>query len=174
MKRAAVLFLFTAVMLSLAACSIQSSVPNMDAAETNAESTSNGARRSPLAETSEEPAQPQTLTLSIDGTPVAVRWADNETVSELLAAARNGAIVVSTTRYGGFEQVGSLPQSFSRNDVQMTTQPGDIVLYSGDQLVVFFGSNTWSYTRLGQIEGLSVDALTALLDKDSTPIEIKL
>ena len=110
--------------------------------------------------------------LSIDGTAVTVQWEDNETVSELFAAAQNGAIVVSASRYGGFEQVGSLPQSFPRSDVQMTTQPGDIVLYSGNQLVIFFGSNSWSYTRLGHIEGLSTDELTALLDKDIVVIEI--
>ena len=91
----------------------------------------------------------------------------------MLTAAQNGAIEVSASRYGGFEQVGSLPQSFSRNDVQTTTQPGDIVLYSGNQLVIFFGSNSWSYTRLSHIEGLFTDELTALLDKDVAVIEIK-
>ena len=121
----------------------------------------------------EEPAQMPTLMLSIDGTPVTVQWEDNETVSELLTTAQNGAIEVSASRYGGFEQVGSLPQSFSRNDVQTTTQPGDIVLYSGNQLVIFFGFNSWSYTRLGHIEELSTDELTALLDKDIAVIEIK-
>ena len=90
----------------------------------------------------------------------------------MLTAAQNGAIEVFASRYGGFEQVGSLSQSFSRNDVQTTTQPGDIVLYSGNQLVIFFGSNSWSYTRLSHIEGLSTDELTALLDKDVAFIEI--
>ena len=120
----------------------------------------------------EEPAQMPTLMLSIDGTPVTVLWEDNETVSELLAAAQNSTIVVPASRYGGFEQVGSLPQSFSRNDVQTTTQPGDIVLYSGNQLVIFFGSNSWSYTRLGHIEGLSTDELTAMLDQDTVTLEL--
>lgn len=91
----------------------------------------------------------------------------------MLTAAQNGAIEVFASRYGGFEQAGSLSQSFSRNDVQTTTQPGDIVLYSGNQLVIFFGSNSWSYTRLSHIEGLSTDELTALLDKDVAVIEIK-
>ena len=71
------------------------------------------------------------------------------------------------------EQVGSLPQNFSRNDVQITTEPGDIVLYSGNQLVIFFGSNSWSYTKLGHIEGLSEQELSELLDTDSAVIEIK-
>lgn len=120
----------------------------------------------------EESAQVPTLMLSIDGTPVTVLWEDNETVSELLTAAQNGAIEVSASRYGGFEQVGSLPQSFSRNDVQTTTQPGDIVLYSGNQLVIFFGSNSWSYTRIGHIEDLSADELTSLLNRDTVSIGV--
>ena len=120
----------------------------------------------------EKPAQMPTLMLSIDGTPVTVLWEDNETVSELLTAAQNGAIEVSASRYGGFEQVGSLPQSFSRSDAQMTTQPGDIVLYSGNQLVIFFGSNSWSYTRLGHVNGMSSEELSDLLNKDMVMIEL--
>ena len=81
---------------------------------------------------------------------------------------------MNTTAYGGFEQVGSLPQSFSRGDTQMTAQPGDIVRYSGNQLVVFFGSNSWSYTKLGHINDLSADELTVLLDKDQTVIELQI
>ena len=120
----------------------------------------------------EEPAQMPTLMLSIDGTPVTVLWEDNETVSELFTAVQNGAIEVSASRYGGFEQVGSLPQSFSRNDVQTTTQPGDIVLYSGNQLVIFFGSNSWSNTRLGHVNGMSSEGLSDLLNKNVVMIEL--
>ena len=56
----------------------------------------------------------------------------------------------------------------------MTAQPGDIVLYSGNQLVVFFGSNSWSYTQLGQINDLSAHELTVLLGKDQTVIELQI
>lgn len=67
-----------------------------------------------------------------------------------------------------------MPQSFSRSDVQMTTQPGDVVLYSGNQLVVFFGSNSWSYTKLGHINGLSADELAVLLDKERAVIGLQI
>ena len=113
------------------------------------------------------------LFLTIDGTAVDSQWENNAAVSELYALAQND-ITVNTSAYGGFEQVGSLPQSFSRSDVQMTTQPGDVVLYSGNQLVVFFGSNSWSYTKLGHINGLSADELAALLDKEQTVIKLQL
>ena len=113
------------------------------------------------------------LFLTIDGTAVDIQWENNAAVSELYALAQN-TITVNTSAYGGFEQVGSLPQSFSRSDAQMTTQPGDVVLYSGNQLVVFFGSNSWSYTKLGHINGLSADELAALLDKEQTVIKLQL
>ena len=70
--------------------------------------------------------------------------------------------------------MGSLPQSFTRNDVQMTAQTGDIVLYSGNQLVLFFGKNSWSYTKLGHIEGLSDDEITELLGGNTAVIEIEM
>ena len=56
----------------------------------------------------------------------------------------------------------------------MTAQPGDIVLYSGNQLVVFFSSNSWSYTKSGHVNDLSADELTVLLDKDQTVIELQI
>ena len=117
-------------------------------------------------------ASKQVLTLTIDGMAVDVQWEDNDTVSELLDYVKDAPIVVHTSAYGGFEQVGNFPQSFSRNDVQMTTEPGDIVLYSGDQLVVFFGSNTWSYTKLGHIN-LAVEKLAELLGGESAVVEFK-
>ena len=121
----------------------------------------------------ELPAEPETLVLSINGTVLDVQWEENETVAELLAYVQNENIVVNTTIYGGFEQVGSLPRSFSRNDAQMTTGPGDIVLYSGNQLVLFFGSNSWSYTKLGHIKGMSAEELSELLGADSAIVELK-
>ena len=113
------------------------------------------------------------LFLTIDGTAVDIQWENNAAVAELYALAQN-VVTVNTSAYGGFEQVGSLPRSFSRSDVQMTTQPGDIVLYSGNQLVVFFGSNSWSYTKLGHINSLSADELAVLLDKEQTVIELQI
>ena len=198
MRHSLFFYLLAVMTFLLTACSMQSPEADRSAVDASTESVSNNATQSgvskepdelpakedenkvenpePSTETDvpveEEPAQMPTLMLSIDGTPVTVLWEDNETVSELLTAVQNGAIEVSASRYGGFEQVGSLPQSFSRNDVQTTTQPGDIVLYSGNQLFIFFGSNSWSYTRLGHIDGLSTDELTALLDQDTVTFEL--
>lgn len=124
-------------------------------------------------ETDPEEENMQELTLIINGEAVDVVWESNQAVAELLACAREESVVVSTTRYGDFEQVGGLPQSFSRDDVQTTTEPGDIVLYAGNQLVLFYGSNTWSYTMLGHIQGKTQEELADLLGGGSAVVELK-
>ena len=92
----------------------------------------------------------QNMVMKIGDTSVDVTWEDNDSIKELNKLAES-VLSISMSMYGGFEQVGSIGQSIIRNDVQMTTQSGDIVLYSGNQLVVFYGSNSWSYTKLGKI-----------------------
>ena len=65
--------------------------------------------------------------------------------------------------YGGFEQVGDLGTHLPRNDVQTTTSAGDIVLYSGNQIVIFYGPNSWAYTKLGKVSNMSADEMAELL-----------
>lgn len=179
MKRHIPLILLLAVVLCLSGCAGRSDLPTEPPTSVTEDTPQTAESEKSTQMTTEETAMPEIdtnepiLLLTIDGTAVDVQWENNAAVTELYALAQN-AITVSTSAYGGFEQVGSLPQSFSRSDVQMTTQPGDIVLYSGNQLVVFFDSNSWSYTKLGHINGLSADELAALLDKEQTVIELQL
>ena len=65
--------------------------------------------------------------------------------------------------HGGFEKVGSLGLSLPTSNSQITTQPGDVILYSGNQIVLFYGSNTWSYTRIGKMQYESLDELKSFL-----------
>ncbi|MBQ6128425.1 MAG: hypothetical protein IJI51_02060 [Lachnospiraceae bacterium] len=88
------------------------------------------------------------MVLKINGEEYPVEWEDNETVEALKDLC---PLTVEMSMYGGFEQVGPLGSSLPRNDEQTTTDYGDIVLYSGDQIVIFYGSNSWAYTRLGHI-----------------------
>ena len=88
------------------------------------------------------------MILKIDGEEYPVEWEDNESVEALKELC---PLTVEMSMYGGFEQVDSIRSSLPRSDEQTTTDFGDIVLYSGDQIVVFYGSNSWAYTRLGHI-----------------------
>ena len=80
---------------------------------------------------------------------------ENEAVSALVEMMRESPVVIQMSDYSGFEKVGSLGTSLSASNSQTTTQAGDIVLYNGNQIVIFYGSNSWSYTRLGHVDDLT-------------------
>ena len=92
------------------------------------------------------------MKLKIGDTEVPVIWEENESVDALKALAAEGPLTIHMSMYGGFEQVGPIGQDIVSNNQQTTTQAGDIVLYSGDQIVAFYGSNSWAYTRLGHAD----------------------
>ena len=112
------------------------------------------------------------LQMKIGDTEVSVAWEDNEPVEALKELCREEPLTISMSMYGGFEQVGSIGQSLPRNDRQTTTQAGDIVLYSGNQIVVFYGSNSWAYTRLGHITDKSAQEMAELLGGGDVTITI--
>ncbi len=115
------------------------------------------------AASAEENSMEGILTLSIDGQTLPVVWEDNASVEALKNLASEGALTVQMSMYGGFEQVGPLGASLPREDVQTQTTAGDIVLYSGNQIVIFYGSNSWAYTRLGKVDGATSEQMRALL-----------
>ena len=112
------------------------------------------------------------MKMKIGNKEVDVIWEDNESVKALRELVGSETISINMSMYGGFEQVGEIGTSLPRNDAQTTTSCGDIVLYSGDKLVVFYGSNSWSYTRLGKITGLDRAQLTELLSEGDVTITI--
>ena len=122
---------------------------------------------------SAEREEVETMQMKIGETDVEVAWEDNESVEALKELAQDG-LRIQMSMYGGFEQVGSIGKSLPREDSQTTTQAGDIVLYSGNQLVVFYGSNSWAYTRLGRIVDKSASELSALLGSGDVTITLTL
>jgi outer membrane lipoprotein-sorting protein len=113
-----------------------------------------------------------TMIMKIGDTKVNVEWEDNQAVEALRDMAKDGDITIQMSMYGGFEQVGSIGQSLPRDDKQTTTSSGDIVLYSGNQMVVFYGSNSWSYTRLGHISDKDEAEMADLLSNGDVTITI--
>ena len=111
------------------------------------------------------------LKFYIDENEVDVKWEDNDSMKQIRELAKNNPLVISAHQYGGFEQVGEIGQNIVSNNIQMTTEIGDIVLYAGNNIVVFYGSNSWSYTKLGKIIKSS-DELKRLLNKSNVKITI--
>ena len=114
------------------------------------------------------------LKLQIGDTPVAVAWEENESVDALRKLAAEEPLTISLSMYGGFEQVGSLGQSLPRSDAQTSTSAGDIVLYAGNQIVIFYGSNSWAYTRLGHVTDRDAAGMEALLGQGDVSITLSL
>ena len=108
------------------------------------------------------------MKLEIDENVLDVSWNNNASVTALNEIK---PLTINMHLYGGFEQVGSIGKSIVSDDKEITTKPGDIVLYSSDQIVVFFGTNTWSYTKLGHIN-LSDSELNTLLNKSNVTLKI--
>lgn len=104
------------------------------------------------------------LTLKINNQEVDVSWLDNNSVEELKKLAED-RLTINMHMYGDFEHVGSIGSTILSADTNITTSPGDIVLYQSNQLVIFYGSNTWDYTKLGHIN-LSKSELNDLLGND--------
>jgi len=112
------------------------------------------------------------MTLKINDEIGQVRWEDNESVKALMKMASENPVVVDMSMYGGFEQVGSLGTTLPSNDQSTKTKPGDIVLYTSDSIVVFYGNNSWAYTRLGHIENKSKSELQDMLGRGNVTLTI--
>ena len=103
------------------------------------------------------------MKMSINGTAVDVSWENNASVKELAKMAGNGPVTIETEPYGGFEQVGPIGATLPSSDTNIKTKAGDIMLYTSSQMVIFYGSNSWAYTRLGRITDKSDSELKELL-----------
>ena len=150
-------------LLTLAACgNTQKTEPTRSPEETREPTT---------AETGDTNMQ-TTLQLTVGDTPVTVSWENNASVQALAELAAANPLRIGLSMYGGFEQVGALGTTLPQNDRRITASAGDLMLYSGDQIVLFYGSNTWSYTRLGKITGQTQAELTALLGNGNVTVTI--
>ena len=122
--------------------------------------------------TKEDESANMKLSLKLNDIEVDVIWTDNDSVRALKNLAKDG-LTINMSKYGGFEQVGSIGSTLPSSDTRITTSPGDIVLYSSNQIVIFYDSNTWSYTKLGHIN-LSKSELTDLLGDEDVVITLTL
>ncbi len=101
------------------------------------------------------------LKITVGDQELLATFADNSSAEAFRDLLAQGPVTVSMDDYGGFEKVGSLGTTLTRNDTRITTQPGDVILYQGNQITIYYGTNTWNFTRLAKIN-------------DSTDLQAKL
>ncbi len=136
-----------------------------------ADNTSQGGTENSESDSTLQNISEDTMYIIIGKHTLTVKTADNSSAKALLALLDDGDITVNARDYGGFEKVGALGTNLPTNDEQITTQPGDVILYQGNQLTVYYDTNSWSFTRLGKVQGMTADELKAILgDGDVTMI----
>lgn len=103
----------------------------------------------------EEEMSTMQMSVNVGGSIFSATLESNEAVDAFVEMMEAGPVTIEMSDYAGFEKVGPLGASLPTSNSQTTTQAGDIVLYQGNQIVIFYGSNSWSYTRLGHIDDLT-------------------
>ena len=110
--------------------------------------------------------------ITVNGNKLEVALVKNSSVDALVEILKQGEIVFTATENGGFETYGNIGHTLPTNNTQMTAQAGDVILYSGNNICLFFGSNSWSYTKLGKINGYSAAQLKTLLGAGGGSIQV--
>lgn len=113
------------------------------------------------------------IEIQIGDTVMIAELENNAATASLTEILSDGDLVMSASNYGGFEKVCGIGQNLSRDDKQITTKPGDIMLYNGNQLVIFYDSNNWSYTPIGHIDA-PAEELEVFLSGDEDEVIIRL
>ena len=103
-----------------------------------------------------------------------VKLENNSATQELIKELKKGNVTVNASEYGGFEKVGNLGFSLPTSDENIGTAPGDIVLYQGDKISLFYGSHSWSYTKLGKIDNVDSNKLKEVLGSVDVTLEFSL
>lgn len=92
------------------------------------------------------------LKITVGDEELLATFEDNPSAEEFQDLLSQGPVTVEMDDYGGFEKVGPLGTALTRSDQQITTQPGDVILYQGDHITIYYGTNTWNFTRLARID----------------------
>ena len=114
------------------------------------------------------------LNITIGDESRTVVLVDNVGTRALMQALQAGSITFAAHDYGDFEKVGALGQSLPTDDHKTTTSAGDVVLYNGNNICIFYGSNSWSYTRIGKFENMSADEVRHFVRAGEGQVEVTL
>ena len=113
-----------------------------------------------------------TMKIIIGNRELTATLAQNSSTEALKELLRAGSITIQMRDYGNMEKVGSLGRSLPANDERITAEPGDLILYQGNSLVIYYAPNTWSFTRLGRINGVTQAELINILGEGNVTVTL--
>lgn len=87
----------------------------------------------------------------------------NASADAFLALLQNNPLTINMSDYGNFEKVGSIGTTLPQNNQKITTEPGDIILYQGNSVTIYYDKNTWNFTKLGKIRDITQEELKTIL-----------
>ncbi len=131
-------------------------------------------------ETPEIPEEPITqeeanqMFIQVGDTVLTATLADNSSAAALRELLKNGPLTINMSDYGNFEKVGPLGATLPRNDEQITTSAGDIILYQGNQITIYYAQNSWNFTRLGKINDITAQQLREILGAGDVTVTLSL
>ena len=111
------------------------------------------------------------MTVVVGDSAFSVDLADNSSAKAFKDKLRSEPVKLEMHDYGSFEKVGNLPWELPRNDEKITTKPGDLILYQGNQITVYYAENTWEFTRLGSLNAEEEEIIEAFGGKDDVTVE---
>lgn len=115
-----------------------------------------------------------TMNITINGKTVSCQLVENSSTKALLAQLEKGDITYEADDYGNFEKVGNIGISLPQNNESITTTAGDVILYQGNNICLYYGTNSWTFTRLGKIEGMCKDEIKTFLNAGGGSVKVKL
>ncbi|MGN0255518.1 MAG: cyclophilin-like fold protein [Chordicoccus sp.] len=114
------------------------------------------------------------INITVNGHTLTASLSDNSSADALRTMLANGPVTISMHDYESMEKVGNLGQSLPRNDENITTKAGDLILYLGNQFVIYYAPNSWNFTRLGKIDDISADELKSILGDGDVKAELSI
>lgn len=158
--------------------------PEWSQAETTDSSTENAERETPIGSESEtessevaqqgEAMAATEIQVEANGQTLAATLENNSSAEAFASLLATGPLTVSMRDYADMEKVGSLPTALPRSDAQISVGPGDVVLYQGNQITVYYGTNSWNFTKLAHIEGATAEQMRAFLGEGDADVTFSL
>lgn len=113
------------------------------------------------------------LVIKANGKVFYANFADNPSAREFAEKLSGERLTLDMSDYGNFEKVGELPWTLPENNESVTTKPGDIVLYDGDKITIYYDENTWGLTRLAKIEYVTKEELLEALGSGDVSVSFE-